>query len=85
MNAKKPQYRVTQYLDTRKSPTSQTQGAIVYGIQTMREKGSGWMNCAKGNEPMLYDTIVAAKEAIRALRKADVIAPAIGLSTGILK
>ena len=69
-----PKYRMTQWIDTSEEAMEQEQATIIYGVQTMREKGGRWMHCANGNQPMHYDTPDKASEAIRALREADAAA-----------
>lgn len=71
MKTKYPQYRVTQWIDTSEEAMNKPMATIIYGVQTMREKGGQWMHCANGNKPMHYDTPDKASEAIKALRAAD--------------
>lgn len=69
-----PQYRVTQWIDTSEEAMNKPQATIIYGVQTMREKGGRWMHCADGSKPMHFETPAQASEAIKALRAADAAA-----------
>lgn len=71
MKAKYPQYRMTQWIDTSSDAMNKPQATIIYGVQTMREKGGQWMHCANGSKAMHYGTPDKASEAIKALRVAD--------------
>ena len=66
-----PQYRVTQWIDTSEEAMNKPMATIIYGVQTMREKGGRWMHCANGTKPMHFDTAEKASAACAALRKAD--------------
>lgn len=66
-----PQYRMTQWIDTSEEAMNKPQATIIYGVQTMREKGGRWMHCAVGSKPMHYDSPDKASEAIAALRASD--------------
>ena len=72
MKTKYPQYRISQWIDTSEEAMNKPQATIIYGVQTMREKGAPWMHCCMGGKAMHYDTPDAASEAIAALRAADV-------------
>lgn len=76
MTTKYPQYRMTQWIDTSEEAMNKPQATIIYGVQTMREKGGRWMHCMTSKGPMHYDTPDKASEAIKALRDAE--APAVG-------
>jgi len=67
MVTKYPQYRVTQWIDTSEEAMNQPMATIIYGVQTMREKGGKWMHCAMGSKPMHYDTHDKASAAIASL------------------
>jgi hypothetical protein len=69
-----PKYRVTQWLDTSDEAMRQPQATIIYGVQTMREKGGRWMHCATSKGPMHYDTPQKASKAIADLRASDAAA-----------
>lgn len=75
MAAKYPQYRMTQWIDTGEEAMNRPIATIIYGVQTMREKGGKWMHCAVGGKPMHYDTPDKASAAIAALRDEDAAAP----------
>jgi hypothetical protein len=66
-----PQYRMTQWIDTSEGAMNKPQATIIYGVQTMREKGGRWMHCAVGSKPMHYDSPDKASEAIKAMRADD--------------
>lgn len=71
MKTKYPKYRVTQWIDTSEEAMSKPQATIIFGVQTMREKGGRWMHCACGSKPMHYNTQEQASAAIAELRKAN--------------
>jgi hypothetical protein len=66
-----PQYRVSQWIDTSEEAMNKPMATIIYGVQTLREKGGRWMHCANGTQPMHYDTLDKACEAIKALRAVE--------------
>lgn len=74
MKTKYPQYRMTQWIDTSEEAMNQPQATIIYGVQTMREKGGRWMHCANGTKPMHFDTADKASDAIKYLRASDAAA-----------
>jgi hypothetical protein len=76
MATKYPKYRLSQWIDTSEEAMNQPQAAIIYGVQTKRERGGPWLHCAMGTKPMHYDTLDKASEAIKALRECDVAAAA---------
>ena len=69
MKTKYPDYRVTQWIDTSEQAMNKPQATIIYGVQTMREKGGKWMHVANGSEPMFFDTMHKASAACAELRK----------------
>jgi hypothetical protein len=71
MKTKYPQYRMTQWIDTSEEAMSKPQATIIYGVQTMREKGGRWMHCMTSKGPMHYESPEKASEAIAALRASD--------------
>lgn len=74
MATKYPQYRMTQWIDSSEEAMNKPQATIIYGVQTMREKGGRWMHCMTSAGPMHYDTSDKASEAIKALRDAETVA-----------
>lgn len=68
MKTKYPQYRVSQWLDTSDKSMKKAQVTIIYGVQTMREKGGLWMHCANRKVPMHFDSLEKASAACESLR-----------------
>lgn len=73
MKTKYPQYRMVQWIDTSDEAMRKPQATIIYGVQTLRDKGGKWMHCAVDLKPMHYDTPEKASEAIAAMRAADAV------------
>lgn len=67
MKAAYPKYRATQWIDTSDEAMAKPQATIIYGVQTMREKGGKWMHCCFGSDPMHYETLDEASAAIEAM------------------
>jgi len=74
MKTKYPQYRVTQWIDTSEEAMNKPMATIIYGVQTMREKGGMWMHCMTSAGPMHYETPDKASSAIATLRAAEAAA-----------
>ena len=71
MKSSYPKYRVTQWIDTSEEAMNLPQARIIYGVQTMREKGGRWMHVAKGSQPMHFGTLDKASEACASLRQSE--------------
>lgn len=71
---KYPKYQILRWIDTSEEAMSRPLATKLYGVRIKPDKGSRWMHCCRGNEPLIYQTPEEASAAIAELRASDAVA-----------